>query len=592
MTLERLIMSNRPSLSRTLYSGSSQISLALICLKLVLTGLLVSLTNFGFWERVSLLVENSRWTTLVPFLGIWAIALAALLVAAFQTTFIMRLLWAIPIALSSTAAWAYYQLSQSDLTVFDVITLWSARHEAGRAAEFNQHLVLPAILVCIISIAILAAPPGIKHMQSAKWLRRLAWLPALPILLIAAVVQAKSGGGSEGMPKQYSALALSVLAAEKIATQGTPSRKQVTWTAETARRVPHVIMLVDESIRGDYIDLTPNNPHTPEFARLAGNFVNFGPAASGGDCSNYSNAILRFMASRVDLARTATSNPTVWQYAKEAGYRTVFIDAQAGVIKNPGLLQNFMSVKEKANIDSFHLIQDVASDQADFRLIDIINEELAKPGPVFIYANKNGAHFPYDRAYPASQAVYHPTITETGEETATARTASYRNAIRWSVDQFMKKLFETVDLSRAAMIYTSDHAQLLEPGKLTHCIVENPDPKVALVPLMAYAADADLKHRFEMGAAANRGKASHFLIAPTLLELMGYGQADISTAYDESLFTATPRAPAFTTGDIFGLFSEETHWYPLDLAKDYREPPFYAVLPETRVAQPGTTSIQ
>lgn len=590
-------MSIRPSLRANSRFGSSWIISAVICLKLALIGLFVALTNFGFWERINLLVENSRWTTFILFLGIWAIALAALLVAAFQRTFIARLLWAIPIVLSSTAAWAYYRLSQSDLNVFDVITLWSARHEAGRAAEFNHSLILPSLLVFAFGLAVLTAPPAVRHVQLAKWLRRFAWLPALPVLLIAAVVEAKSGGGSDGMPKQYSAFALSAVAAEKMVMQGMPSRKPVNWTADAARRVPHVIMLVDESIRGDYVDLTVNNPHTPELARLAPKLVDFGPAASGGDCSNYSNAILRFMASRRDLTHTVNTNPTIWQYAKQAGYRTVFIDAQAGVIKNPGLLQNFMTVKEKADIDAFHLIQDVGSDKADFRLIDIVKEELSKPGPVFIYANKNGAHFPYDSAYPVSETVYRPTVAETGDETAIARTASYRNALRWSVDRFMKTLFETADLSRAAMIYTSDHGQLLETRRLTHCIVDNPAPGVALVPLMAYTADAGLKLRFEAGAAVNRGKASHFLIAPTLLDLMGYNPADISIAYDESLFTAAFRAPAFTSGDIFGLFSEEPHWHPIDLSKDYREPPFHTVPPEavlskSQAAQPGTVLVQ
>ena len=94
--------------------------------------------------------------------------------------------------------------------------------------------------------------------------------------------------------------------------------------------------------------------------------------------------MLRFGASREDIVGSATSNATLFQYAKKAGLRTVFIDAQAGGFALGNMLQNFMTLKEKASIYGFYLIRDVKADMADRELIDIVAKELQSSEPVFI----------------------------------------------------------------------------------------------------------------------------------------------------------------------------------------------------------------
>ena len=554
----------------------------LVAVKLLLVLGFVLLTNAGFGERVSLLLDNSRYDTLLPYLAIWGVALAAIAVAALQPNFWVRLFWAALIAGSSAAAWGYHHASQSEVTVFDIVSLWNARHEAGRATDFYGIHIILATFVLAAGLLVFAAPVGVTS-KARTWLKRLFWFPAVPVALIAGVVFMKGGGGSQAMPSQFTPMALTSLASAKIALTGAPVRHAVTWQPAKPAHAMNIVMLVDESIRADYLDLTPGNPYTPKLAGLASNFVNFGPAVSGGNCSNYSNAILRYGASRRDVVGTVNTNPSLWQFARKAGYRTVFIDAQAGGITNPGLLQNFMSMSEKAEIDSFHAIRDVASAEADGRLAEIVAEELKGPGPVFIYANKNGAHFPYDHAYPESATLFHPAMREAAHDTMEARVASYRNAIAWSVDGFMDKLFRIADLSGTTLVYTSDHAQKLDPADLTHCKVEDADPRMGLVPLLIATADAQLRATLETAAAALHGRASHFQIAPTLLSWMGYSAADIATVYDESLTGGMARQPAFTSGDVFGLFSSDVHWTPVDTSKDYLEPPARALLPQPAI---------
>ncbi|MFO1123046.1 MAG: sulfatase-like hydrolase/transferase [Hyphomicrobiales bacterium] len=570
----------RPHLNLVKFPESDRRIAVRTGLKLLLLAAFVVLTNVGFGQRAAMLYEVGRWETLIPYLLIWGLALVAIAVAAFHPNTWVRLFWAAVMTVSSAVAWGYHHASQSEFTVFDIVSLWNARHEAGRAADFYGHDIALGAVVLVSGFLIMALPAGTMG-PLRRWVGRLGLLPVLPIAAIAAIVFMKGGGGSQAMPAQFTPVALSSLAGAKIALQGAPVRQPVTWQPASGPK-RNIVMLIDESIRYEYLDFAPGNPHTPRLAGLKDRFVNFGPAVSGGNCSNYSNAILRFGASRKDVTGSINSNPTIWSFAKKAGYRTVYIDAQAGGITNPGLMQNYMTMTERQDIDSFHALRDVSSAEADFKLSQIVADELAKPGPVFIYANKNGAHFPYDAAYPAVEAHYHPTMTEAGTEDPVGRIASYRNAIAWSVDKFMADFLGRADLANTTLVYTSDHGQNLDPGKLTHCVVDNPDERTAMVPLLVATDDAALRAELAAAAQTRRGLASHFQIVPSVLSWMGYGAADIATVYDESLTSGT-RVPAFTSGDVFGLFSSDVHWTPVDSTVDRLEGAGRKLLPQSPV---------
>ena len=256
---------------------------------------------------------------------------------------------------------------------------------------------------------------------------------------------------------------------------------------------------------------------------------------------------------------------------KKQVFRTVYIDGQSGLNKDPGLLQNFMTVGETKHIDRIVRFKNVPGPQLDFKLLEVIKQELRSEQPVFIYANKNGAHFPYDEGYPKSQAVFGPTVAQAGEDRIDTRVNSYFNVIKWSVDGFFAKLFDQLDLRDTAIVYTSDHGQALYNNQLTHCSVSDPDPREGLVPLFAMTDNQALNERFQRGARLNKNKASHFSIQPTILELMGYKKQQISKLFGPSMFVAGPARPQFTSGDIFGVFRQKVRWTPLDLSKNYIE---------------------
>ncbi|QIG50292.1 sulfatase-like hydrolase/transferase [Nordella sp. HKS 07] len=554
-------------------------------LKIVLVSAFVLFTNYGFIDRIALLVAQGRLGTIAGFLLVWVLALAAILVAAFQPRWFWRMGWALILAATTAGGVGYFAISGSDFTVFDFVSLWNARHEAGRAADFYGHqLFLSAGLVFVAGLLAIGFPAPLRSAGARRWLNRLALLPVLPFLAIAVIVAMKAGGGQQALPKQFTPLSVAAVAASRIATQENYVRNQVAWTPDPQKRVKNILFLVDESIRADYLDFTAGNPFTPNLAKLKTNFVDFGPAASGGNCSHYSNVILRSGARRDDLTVSVNESPYIWTYAKKAGYRTIFVDAQGAIVKNPGRLTNFMTVAETRDIDRYVSLNYGDPEQADFELLKLIAEETKGDQPVFIYANKNGAHFPYDASYPKDQAKFGPTMTESGSEDTIHRMASYRNSIAWSVDQFFVSFFKDLDLSNLALVYTADHGQALEKGALTHCAIENPDPRQGLVPLLAFASDPDLRERLEVGARAGYQRASHFTIVPAVLEMMGYRGSDVAQYYSESMLTAPKGDPAFTSGDIFGMFSKQVLWHPIDLTRDYREPESLALRPRSSAA--------
>jgi arylsulfatase A-like enzyme len=146
------------------------------------------------------------------------------------------------------------------------------------------------------------------------------------------------------------------------------------------------------------------------------------------------------------------------------------------------------------------------------------------------------------------------------------------------VDRFFDRLFRATSLKDTVIIYTSDHGQVLRPGRLSHCSIEEPDPREALVPLFVATDDEGLRSRFGSAATLQRGQASHFSIGPTALELMGYSVADITELSTASLLPQNVRTPdatpsRFTTGDIFALFTSRTRWHDIDLHASYLEAP-------------------
>ena len=160
-----------------------------------------------------------------------------------------------------------------------------------------------------------------------------------------------------------------------------------------------IVMIMDESVRGDYLSLNDATHNTTPFLKATDHLVNFGVAISGGNCSIISRMMFRFGMRQSDLPngwREGLNRPTFWQFAHRAGYKTVHIDAWYG----PLSLGNGFSLAEKALIDSNINIIENPSYLRDQKLVDKLLHALKDEGPAFIYVEKFGVHFPYSDKYP------------------------------------------------------------------------------------------------------------------------------------------------------------------------------------------------
>ncbi len=529
-------------------------------------------STIGFGARIALLIEQERLLHLAVYLGIWGFTLGCLLIAATQPVRAVRWFWALVLSLSAASAQLYHSVSGGELGAFDVVSLWQAGHEAERALEqYAAHLIWPSAIFAF-SLAALLSWPDPRRPLIRRFATLMCWAPLLPMVAIGGIVVIKEGGGSQGMPQHFAPLAVSAVTLSKLAVNDSPARQGVAAAPSGERAVNNIVLIVDESIRPDYLDWRPGNPFTPMLALLRKRMVNFGPAASGGTCSHYANALIRLGAAQDDVIVSVKTNPTIWAYAKAAGYRTVFIDAQAAVNTGGAKLQNFMTPTETALIDRMVSFGDAPIPDLDFRLLEVIQEELAGDEPVFIYANKNGAHFPYDSGYPADRALFGPLDTDISGSSTPTLINSYRNNLSWTVDRFFGQLIGTSTFEDTLLLYTSDHGQNFEVGQLPHCGVTDPDPREALVPMLAVTDQPELRKELYLTAARLYARTSHFRITPTLLALMGYDADMVRAAYGPGLLDPDRTPVAFTSGDVFGLFKDEVRWNEIDLQRDYLEP--------------------
>jgi Sulfatase len=569
-------MLRSPSLARTDRAGSRRDAssawrpeghlnkkLIALALKIVLLAIFLLISNQGVADRFANFSERGHVLGLVVLSGVWAIALAAMTIAAFLPALWMRLLWSVPIAVSTFAGVLSLELTKTHLTFFDVALYWAERGHLGDATEFYFTWMIVAGAKTLVGFAAILLPPILRLPAP----RALLFAPMAPIALIVAVILVESGRGTKAFPEQFSGLAMMSALAISDPFGESAGRLPVQLVPRGAGVPRHVFLIVDESVRGDFLDVNERRGVTPYLRSQRARFANFGYAVSGNNCSLFSNLILRYGGIRERLSESVHTFPSIWAYAKAAGYRTMYIDAQ----KSGGRLQNGMTVVERNQIDLFEQPDHLPHPERDFFAAQRLREIALEPEPHFVYVNKWGAHFPFARNYPRESAVFVPDM-EGREAIGASRERllnSYKNSIRYNVDGFIRELMQG-DLRDVTIIYTSDHGlSLLDHGNvLTHCNPADPHELEALVPLLAMSGNPELQRNLRAAALVNRDRASHFQIFPTLLEVFGFDRNEVKATYGAGLLEPLIEADrAFSFGPIAGGSGLAVQWkrMPADL---------------------------
>ncbi len=483
-------------------------------------------------NRFSSMHDSAYWPAGVfVIIGIWIICIAALMITAFLPNYYLRIILT-ALILASTASDSIYQsISEREIDYDTFQILWENRNFAGDAFDFYKGEMNFVIIIIFIGATGLLIPYKIARDEKKMKLFSFIILNSfaiIPYIVLFISIQAQ-GCFSGGLPFQYKTTSLLCIILVDNALYGEIERT-VSIPLKKSRfgpEKPNILLIIDESVRGDFVDINRNLGVTPHLYAQKGRLANFGYASSGGNCSLTSNQIIRVGANS-DFEKfndSLRNNPYIWQYAKKAGYRTVMIDSQT----QKGKMNNRLGKIEVSMLDEFKYVEGASAQDRDIdagRFIKTLLNDKNKQRPYFIMFIKKGIHFPYEERYPKESAIFFPD-RKTGEalDNIEKLTNSYKNALLWVTDSAFADFFDNgTFFLDSIIIYTSDHGQsLLDKGaKISHCSQKNVSPYEGLVPLFIITDNQKWKNIFNDATTKNKNKASHFNIIPTILDIFGY----------------------------------------------------------------------
>ncbi|VVO32162.1 hypothetical protein PS712_05103 [Pseudomonas fluorescens] len=490
---------------------------------------------------------------LVLFVGMFVVLTVALLMSAHIRQTFIRHLFAWAIFGSAVFFDVYSKVTADYLTYSSFVSLVYSGGFIQEAIIQYRDAIISGVLGGLPLLLGVGLKPRRRFPVSGPVL---VAAPLLGVLLLSAVLFVRAGEGARGLPQMYTPLAyLNLFAYESLHNTVGP-REPVSLTRVDQAVSHDIVLIIDESISGNYLDINaPFGVHSNlKEPRPGVDIFNYGYAASIANCSADTNITLRYGGTRGDYMRINSTLPSIWQYAKKAGLRTVYIDAQ----RTGGNLQNLMNDTEKKDIDEFVQFDQTSVRDRDMaaaaKLIELLNDDKAQ----LVVINKVGAHFPVHDKYPDAFMAYRPTLPR-GQFVEVADTGkrdgfngqpddwvlyrnAYKNTLLWNVGEFFSRVFAQANLNNALLIYTSDHGQDLHergnPGLNTHC-GGDPVEEEGLVPLVVIQGSGLKTLDWQAQLAGNKNRSSHYNIFPTLLQLMGYDLAGVEAVYGKPLNVAT-----------------------------------------------------
>lgn len=427
----------------------------------------------------------------------------------------------------------YYFTTGSEPDYEDFRTLMDARVMIGDAALSYQGAIIKAILYHIpITLGFFLFPQVYMGWKGTLAAISLYLIALLGMLMI---IYNKSGKGTNGRASYITPVAqISTFTYLNFLRSDAASFEYYPRTAPTsadiiAPKAKNIIVVMDESIRGDMIDLNRQLGTTPALHNYSKEtLLNFGIVASFSNCSDTSNLALRkFPRLNKEPSDLFVDTTTVWDLATTAGFKPFVIDAQHNATGH-----NFYTTEELKNVTNIH----GSAFKNDGEVIDAIEEILTKNSePIFIYAGLKGSHFPFQNTgFPTP---FTPAMKNTNLADATSEEAlnSYKNLIRANTNTFFVKLQALLEkYPDTIVIYTADHGQDLSnpSSKKTHCDAKTTSMEEGVVPLILFAKPEILASNLVQTLHQNPGVTNQMIIAPMVMDFMGY-KPEVVTSYTE-----------------------------------------------------------
>ncbi len=524
---------------------------------LIKTLLLALGLAFELPEIAARIVMLGLSPSLLLYAGLYGGLIVCLWSAAVIRGPLLRWGWALVFALATVVV-GTFQDAAGDAMSYDIFV--TMIHSAGFAddalAQYGMSLAWASAGALFLFAGVGLKPDPRTRLRSLT----AALAPFAGLAMLTLLLFVRGGEGGRGLPNAWVGTAYAALAAYETATQPSMSRQPVTIAHALNPEQGDIVLIVDESIAGRYLDINDAAGVRSGLASPPPGIVvsNFGLAASVSNCSFGSNLTLRYGGTRDAYQRINATMPSIFAYAKAAGFATIYIDAQ----RTGGAYQNGMDDSERRHIDHFLQFDDTPVVDRDMAVADALIAALGNDRREFILVNKMGAHFPVADKYPDSAAIFRPTlprdqsavVTETqlpenlysGAESWRLYRNSYRNTVAWTVGGFFEKLFAKARLDGALIIYTSDHGQNLhergDVGTTTHCSPA-PASEEGSVPLAIISTSP----RWRAAAQRNFDASSHYRIFPTLLNAMGFEPAAVRRHYGEALDSSAADPATFNS---------------------------------------------
>src|SRR4051794_22167184 len=431
--------------------------------------------------------ERAGSLGLTPALGLffvlWTAMVAGLVLAAYAKSFAVRALWALLFAGAAGFVAAFERVTGQFLTYDAFINMVSSTGDADNAvAQYGKSFLVPAALALLLAAAILLKPK--------RPIRYAGFAPLAAVALLSLILYARGGEGARGLPPSLTGLAYGDLALYEAATEHEGPRQPVRLRPRTAP-TGDLVFLIDESVAAAYLDI--DNRQGGVRSGLAEprpglDVANFGYASSITHCSWGSNLTLRYGGTRGDYRRIDATGPSLFAYARAAGFHNVYIDAQRADPAATPLVGD-----ELAQVDKLISLGRLPVIDRDLAAAGMVSHYLKDGRRDFILVNKVGAHFPVHDKYPDAYMRYRPAlprgrfldVSDTGSRAGFGGSAeewrqyrnAYRNTLAWNVGAFFDRLLGGGIGGGATIVYTSDHGQNLHEtdgaGLNTHC---SPDP--------------------------------------------------------------------------------------------------------------------
>lgn len=510
----------------------------------VLPGWLVSAASGWYLpvvDQAALLFDRSK-IALGAYLLAQVIVVAAVFAIPFLTVAIIRYLLSALLLGGIAYDLALYAVAGQFPNYETTATMIGNLHVGFRGA-FGAYAAttLPSVVAVTISAVIYCWKPPASAGRLAATVTTLAFVAVGAILIW-------TNGHTTAFPSPVSSYAN---AYKSIVEGADQPLEPVRYDGPLRSAFDKIVLIVDESIRGDYISLNdPEVGTTPFLLSRAAELENFGLASSGANCSTQARLILRFGPRANDLQRSWKSiraRTSILQFARHAGFETVHIDAHGTAHR----YDSGMTATEASYIDLRVVVDSAPAYGRDETVASTLIDLLRRPGRMFILADKYGVHVPYDRAYPADFTPFPVAGLVFSLADRATLTTHYKNAIRWSVDGFFRAILTLGIPEKTLVLYTSDHGQSLSTTGMSHCNAGSAaDRSEAIVPLFTLTSDPAWRRALAEGAMVKFDKASHFQLFPTILQALGYNETWVRSTFGPSFIDrlANPNGRWFWAG--------------------------------------------